>query len=281
MAAWAVEPPASFSALTRDEGETGEATTQATASCQSHSILNFPIADPPPFRLRLGLCPLRVGVTRFPKLTLEEKQMKKKSKNGTANREKLRRELGEAYDRVLQWVADNVEVDPEDVRDPLHDVAKEVLGMSNPRIRKLDNYLTTSTVRAYRRSLGNGNKKIDTVLFSELSDDDLERVFEVPSKSPDPAEQAAANEILAIAKQEIAKMPERRRDVMRLHFAGLSNKEIGAALGMTPGTARSHIRHVRQYLVKKFGFTKEFSVARKRPRKPRTGRRAAKRRKAA
>jgi RNA polymerase sigma factor (sigma-70 family) len=204
-----------------------------------------------------------------------------KKNNGPVDPEKLRRDLADVYERVIQWITDRVDLDPEDIRDPLRDVVKDVLKMPKPRIRNLEKYVTTSTIRAYRRSLGNGKKKVATILFSELSDDDLERVFEIPAKTPDPAKQAAANELLAMAKQEIDKMPERRRDAMRLHLAGLSNKEIAAALGIKRSTVRSNIRHATEFLVKKFGFAKEVSVARKRSRKPRTGRRAAKRRKAA
>jgi len=200
-----------------------------------------------------------------------------KKDNGAAHRKKLRRDLGDVYERVVQWTAGQMEIDPEDVREPLHNVVQDMLKMRRPRIGKLENYLTRGTARAYRRSLGNG-KKIKPILFSELSKEELECVFETPAPIKDPAEQAAENEILAIAKQEIEKMSELRRDVMRLYFTGLSAKEIGAKLGMKATTVRSNIRHVKEFLVKKFGFAEEFSVARKRRRKPRTGRRAAKRR---
>ncbi|MBI2932627.1 MAG: sigma-70 family RNA polymerase sigma factor [Planctomycetes bacterium] len=200
-----------------------------------------------------------------------------KKNTGAADREKLRRDLGDVYERLVQWTADQMNLDPEDVREPLHNVVQDMLKIRKPRIGKLENYLTRGTARAYRRSLGNG-KKIKPILFSELSKEELECVFETPAPIKDPAEQAAENEILALAKQEIEKMSELRRDIMRLFFTGLSAKEIGAKLGMKATTVRSNMRHVKEFLVKKFSFAEEFAIARKRRRKPRTGRRAAKRR---
>ncbi len=162
----------------------------------------------------------------------------------------IRRHIGEIYERVVTWIADRLKVDVEEVREPLHEVLKRVLAMPNPRIEKLEQYLTRATVRQYRRS--NGNGKVKLIYFGALSKEDLERVFETPAPGSNPAEQAAENEILALAKEEIEKMPPRRREVMRLFLAGLAPEEIAAALGIKVGTVWSHFRHAVETLRMKF-----------------------------
>lgn len=49
----------------------------------------------------------------------------------------------------------------------------------------------------------------------------------------------------------LAKLTERERDVLRLIAQGLSNKEVGEALGMAEGTAKVHAKRILHKLGKK------------------------------
>ncbi len=182
--------------------------------------------------------------------------------SGAVDRQEINRQIAEAYQKILDWMAENLEIEAEDAREPLHVVILRVLSMRAPRIRDCEHYLTRAAVREHKRSLGNGTKP---VLFSDLHRDEREYVQLIPAPGPSPTELAADNEIVAFSKDEIEKMPPRRRDVMRLFFGVLSPEEIAATLGMKAATVRSHIRYVMAKLRKKFG------VAHTRRQKPRTG----------
>lgn len=57
--------------------------------------------------------------------------------------------------------------------------------------------------------------------------------------------------LLAARRVEVSERPtltEREREVLRLVAEGLSNKEVAAALGLSPRTVQTHLQHVMQKL---------------------------------
>jgi len=63
-----------------------------------------------------------------------------------------------------------------------------------------------------------------------------------PAEVPSPSATLEAGELASAAERAIAALPERRRDVFVLaHLHGLSYREVGETLGITPRTVANHM----------------------------------------
>ena len=74
-------------------------------------------------------------------------------------------------------------------------------------------------------------------------------VTTVPTEEPDPHERAAAGELQALVRREIAGLPPVQRTVLTLyHLQEMPVGEIAAALEMPTGTVKSHLLRARRRL---------------------------------
>src|SRR5439155_6955674 len=64
-----------------------------------------------------------------------------------------------------------------------------------------------------------------------------EEITERQQTAADPEETRAAREIRERLEAAVVKLPPARRNAYRLHQTGLSHKEIGQYLGITPGSS--------------------------------------------
>lgn len=72
--------------------------------------------------------------------------------------------------------------------------------------------------------------------------------IDMPSP-PDPARQYDDSEKRQFVHQAIERLPERSRQIVRLHYlSGLSHQEIAAFLGIAPSTVLSHLHNGREQL---------------------------------
>ena len=83
------------------------------------------------------------------------------------------------------------------------------------------------------RKLSSGGCAMEPSIVTEL--------FAYLSQAMEPARRAA---YLTDRGSPLAKLTPREREVLRLMAQGRANKEIGALLGISVGTAKTHLRHI-------------------------------------
>ena len=104
-------------------------------------------------------------------------------------------------------------------------------------------YLITAVKRVSADHLRSSeNKRFkDSLLFSE---DDYTNL---PSDLPDTAESAVQNLSAEKMKDAIPKLPQKYRDVLLFKYLlGMSDREIGKMLGISPGSVRQYLTRARR-----------------------------------
>jgi RNA polymerase sigma factor (sigma-70 family) len=157
--------------------------------------------------------------------------------------ESIREVLGSLYEGVAQGCARRFKVEPDDMRDSLHDVLVGLLereGRQTPEcgVDSWPGYLATATLRAYQRAKREARRVIPVC---DLNEKDRSKLFEERSSPiPEPWEIVSDQEILDRARDLIELLPLRQRSVLVLYLEGRSFGEIALSLGITPGNARFH-----------------------------------------
>jgi DNA-directed RNA polymerase specialized sigma24 family protein len=166
------------------------------------------------------------------------------SRTGWSKR--VQREIERVYEPVVQWICNRLGIGVEESREAVHTVIARLDGKAS-RIKKWDRYLTRAAVREYRRS----QAKPRMVLFSELSREDRKRLYSLQAPGPDPAEEAAKDELVELFRERIGDLPARQGEVMTLDLVGETGEEIRSKLGLeSVATVRSNRRKGRAVLRK-------------------------------
>lgn len=140
----------------------------------------------------------------------------------------VREKVDRVYERTVEWLVTQLNIEVERAEDLVHEVLKRVPARRASRITDWERYLGCAAVHEYKRS----KAKPKVLLFSELSKEDRERLFQIRAPGSTPAEEAAQRELIALLPAEIEKLPTRQRQVLTLELEGKKPKDIQAILGL-------------------------------------------------
>ncbi len=154
--------------------------------------------------------------------------------------QQLKLELIQEYEKITPAIKALTGASLDDAREALHRAICRVLvgvtrrGLRNP-VAAWRPYIIQTAVNELRKER-NESKRV--VLFGELREDELRRLFAIPHSQPTPLEHMIAKESRAILWAEVASLSPREGEVLKRWAHGSSFRDISKALGIKPSTAR-------------------------------------------
>ena len=148
------------------------------------------------------------------------------------------------YIALMRYAANRHEVSRQDAEDAIHDT---VLSLCRhiPKLRGMsDNKLASYIVI----SVGNSVKGLLRKRHHERYAGDVE-ILSIADEGPEVEEQAIERMTVAAMMEAIQRMPEKLREIIRLHdLVGWKDWEIGELMGLSPASVRVYLRKARKQL---------------------------------
>lgn len=157
---------------------------------------------------------------------------------GGKKRQSIRTAIPDLYPDLLDALAERAGVEPEDVRDALHDIIVQELGMRRSGIRDIKSYLTVAAFNRYRRSFRHEDRLVP--LSTLLDEEDLEIQEEHPIFGLAAGEEVAVREMGRRTWAQLERLPLRQRYVLTMWCCGLSHTQIAQELELSEENVRFH-----------------------------------------
>jgi RNA polymerase sigma factor (sigma-70 family) len=170
---------------------------------------------------------------------------------GGKKQKSVRAAIPGMYPDIIDSLAQRAGVEPEDVRDALHDILAQELRTRRGGIRDLKSYLTVAAFNRYQRSFRKEGRLVP--LSTLLDDEALEIQEEHPNCDLPAGEEAALRELGRRAWSQLEGLPLRQHDVLTLWCGGLSHAQIAQELKLTEENVRFHKHAAIQALRAKLG----------------------------
>ena len=148
------------------------------------------------------------------------------------------------YIALMRYAAMKYDISRQDAEDAIHDTMMK-LCRHIPKLRGMnDNRLATYIVI----SVGNSVKDLLRKRHPEHYAEEAE-VASIADEGPAVEEQAIERMTVAAMMEAIQKMPDKLREIIRLHdLVGWKDWEIGELMGLSPASVRVYLRKARKQL---------------------------------